>query len=92
LVTNLLPFPLIVQDGKQFDSSYDRGEPLEFAVNQVISGWTEALQLMKGGDKWEVYIPWQLAYGEQGAGGDIKPYQALIFTVHLLSINGKEEL
>lgn len=79
-------------DGKVFDSSIARGEPIEFGVTQVIAGWTEALQLMKIGDKWEVYIPWELGYGERGAGADIKPYQTLVFEVHLLAINGKEEL
>lgn len=73
-------------DGAEFDSSYKRGEPAEFPVNGVIAGWTEALQLMPVGSKWELYIPYQLAYGEQGAGGAIGPYQALIFEIELLEI------
>lgn len=73
-------------DGKEFDSSYKRGEPAEFPVNGVIAGWTEALQLMPKGSKWKLYIPYQLAYGAQGAGGDIGPYQALIFDIELLDI------
>eukprot|EP01127_Copromyxa_protea_P022718 TRINITY_DN82_c1_g1_i1.p1 TRINITY_DN82_c1_g1~~TRINITY_DN82_c1_g1_i1.p1 ORF type:complete len:169 (+),score=39.01 TRINITY_DN82_c1_g1_i1:43-507(+) len=79
-------------DGTQFDSSYDRGQPLEFGVTDVIPGWTEVLQLMHTGDIFEVYIPWQLAYGEHGAGATIPGYQALIFKVELLKINGKDEL
>lgn len=73
-------------DGKQFDSSYDRGEPTEFPVNGVIAGWTEALQKMPVGSKWKLYIPYHLAYGENGAGGDIGPYQALVFDIELLDI------
>ena len=73
-------------DGKQFDSSYDRGEPATFPVGQVIPGWTEALQLMNTGSKYKLYIPQNLAYGAQGAGKDIPPYSALIFDVELLSI------
>ena len=73
-------------DGKTFDSSYDRGEPAEFPVGGVIAGWTEALQLMKAGSKWKLYIPYQLAYGEAGAGADIGPYQALIFEIELLAV------
>ena len=73
-------------DGKQFDSSYDRGEPTEFPVGGVIPGWTEALKNMKVGSKWKLYIPYQLAYGERGAGGDIGPYQALVFDIELLEI------
>src|SRR5437588_12866357 len=60
-------------DGREFDSSYKRGEPAEFGVGQVIKGWTEALQLMKEGAKWMVYVPWQLAYGAEGRGGLIGP-------------------
>lgn len=74
-------------DGTVFDSSVNRGEPIEFNVGGVISGWTEALQLMKVGDKWKLYIPYQLAYGANGAGGVIGPYQALIFEVELLGIS-----
>ncbi len=73
-------------DGTVFDSSYDRGQPAEFPVNGVIAGWTEALQMMQVGSKWRLYVPYQLAYGEQGAGGDIGPYSALIFDVELLDI------
>jgi FKBP-type peptidyl-prolyl cis-trans isomerase len=73
-------------DGKVFDSSIERNEPIVFGVNQVIPGWTEALQLMQPGAKWMLYIPPALAYGEKGAGGVIGPNQALIFEVQLLEI------
>ncbi|MGH1441643.1 MAG: FKBP-type peptidyl-prolyl cis-trans isomerase [Cellvibrionaceae bacterium] len=73
-------------DGTEFDSSYSRGEPAEFPVGGVIAGWTEALQLMPVGSKWKLYIPYQLAYGERGAGGAIGPYQALVFEIELLAI------
>jgi len=73
-------------DGTQFDSSYDRGEPNVFGVTQVIPGWTEVLQLMPVGSKWEVYIPYNLAYGERGAGANIPPYATLIFEIELLDI------
>ncbi len=73
-------------DGTVFDSSVERGEPAEFPVNGVIAGWTEALQLMPTGSKWRLYVPYQLAYGERGAGGAIKPYAALIFDVELIDI------
>ena len=73
-------------DGTVFDSSYKRGQPATFQVNQVIAGWTEALQLMPVGSKWELYIPYQLAYGDRETGKDIKPYSALIFTVELKGI------
>lgn len=73
-------------DGTEFDSSYARGEPAEFPVNGVIAGWTEALQLMQVGDKWKLFIPSDLAYGERGAGQDIPPNAALIFDIELLEI------
>lgn len=74
-------------DGTVFDSSVDRGTPISFPVNGVIKGWTQALQLMSVGSKWKLYIPYQLAYGERGAGGAIGPYATLIFEVELISIN-----
>lgn len=74
-------------DGKQFDSSYDRGQPATFGLNQVIPGWTEGVQLMSVGAKYRFFIPYNLAYGEKGAGGDIPPYSALIFDVELVKIN-----
>ncbi len=73
-------------DGKVFDSSYDRGQPAEFPVGGVISGWTEALQLMNKGAKWRLTIPYQLAYGEQGSPGGIPPYATLKFDVELIDI------
>lgn len=74
-------------DGKVFDSSVNRGQPIDFPCNGVIQGWQEALQLMKVGSKWKLFVPYQLAYGERGAGGDIGPYETLIFEVELLKIN-----
>lgn len=76
-------------DGTVFDSSVDRGEPATFGVTQVIPGWVEALQLMKAGAKWRLFIPSALAYGPQGAGGVIGPNQTLIFDVELISVEGK---
>lgn len=73
-------------DGTVFDSSVQRGEPLEFPVNGVISGWTEALQLMQEGARWKLYIPHELGYGARGAGGVIGPYTTLIFEVELLAV------
>jgi FKBP-type peptidyl-prolyl cis-trans isomerase FkpA/FKBP-type peptidyl-prolyl cis-trans isomerase FklB len=73
-------------DGNVFDSSVERGEPAEFPLNRVIPGWTEALQLMPVGSKWKIYLPYNLAYGEQGAGVDIKPFSTLIFEVELIDI------
>ncbi len=75
-------------DGTVFDSSVNRGQPIDFPVNGVIAGWTEALQLMPVGSKWRLYVPHNLAYGERGAGASIKPYAALIFDVELLDIVG----
>ncbi len=73
-------------DGTVFDSSYRRGESITFPLNGVIAGWTEGLQLMSIGSKYKFFIPYQLAYGERGAGQSIPPYAALIFTVELLGI------
>lgn len=72
-------------EGKIFDSSYQRGEQISFGLSQVIKGWTEGLQLMNPGSKFKFYIPQELAYGERGAGADIAPFAALIFTVELFS-------
>ena len=73
-------------DGSMFDSSIERGEPAVFGVNQVIAGWVEALQLMSEGDKWKLYIPYNLGYGEHGAGAAIPPYSTLVFEVELLEV------
>lgn len=73
-------------DGSVFDSSVERGEPIELPVSGVIAGWTEALQLMPVGSKWKIYLPYQLAYGERQAGPKIAPMSALIFEVELLEI------
>ncbi len=73
-------------DGREFDSSYSRGEPISFPLNRVIAGWTEGVQLMPVGSTYEFYIPYKLAYGERGAGGAIPPYAALVFQVELLGI------
>ena len=73
-------------DGTIFDSSIKRGEPAVFGVNQVIKGWVEALQLMEEGAKWRLYIPYDMAYGEHGAGEMIPPYSALIFDVELIKV------
>lgn len=76
-------------DGTEFDSSRTRGEPAEFALNRVIPGWTEALQLMNAGSKWMLYIPSDLAYGPRGSGA-IEPHSTLIFEVELLEVEGKK--
>jgi FKBP-type peptidyl-prolyl cis-trans isomerase FklB len=73
-------------NGTVFDSSYQRGESVSFPVNGVIPGWTEALQLMKEGDVWELVIPSELAYGAQGAGGVIEPYATLKFKIELIKV------
>ena len=73
-------------DGKEFDSSYKRGETISFPLNGVIPGWTEGVQLMKEGGKYEFFIPSNLAYGRQGAGGVIGPDETLIFTVELVKV------
>jgi FKBP-type peptidyl-prolyl cis-trans isomerase FklB len=73
-------------DGTEFDSSYRRGQPVTFPVNGIIAGWKEALQLMKAGSKWQLFIPPTLAYGERGAGRTIGPNATLIFDIELLSI------
>jgi len=78
-------------DGTVFDSSVERKEPATFPVQGVIPAWTEALQLMKEGDKWQLFVPSKLAYGEQGAGGKIGPNATLIFEVELLSIEKSEK-
>lgn len=77
-------------DGTVFDSSVERGEPISFPVNRVIPGWTEALQLMKEGDKWELTIPSKLAYGERGAGDKIGPNSTLVFQVELISVEAAQ--
>ena len=74
-------------NGQTFDSSYDRGETIEFPLNGVIKGWTEGVQLMSVGSKYKFFIPYNLAYGEQGAGGSIKPFSTLVFEVELFKIN-----
>lgn len=77
-------------DGTEFDSSYKRGQPATFPVTGVIKGWTEALQLMPVGSKWQLFVPAELAYAERGAGGQIGPNATLIFEVELISIQKKD--
>jgi FKBP-type peptidyl-prolyl cis-trans isomerase len=76
-------------NGTEFDSSYKSGKPVTFPVSGVIKGWTEALQLMPVGSKWQLFIPSSLAYGERGAGAEIGPDSTLIFEVELISIEEK---
>jgi len=78
-------------DGTEFDSSYNRGQPATFPVHGVIPGWTEALQLMEEGAKWQLFIPSKLGYGERGAGQAIGPNATLIFEVELVSVQEKKE-
>ena len=75
-------------DGTVFDSSVEREQPATFGLQQIIPGWQEALPMMKEGDKWKIVLPPSLAYGEQGAGGDIGPNQVLIFEIELLDVKG----
>ncbi len=77
-----------LRDGTKFDSSYDRGSPATFKPTQVIKGWTEALQLMREGDKWEVYIPYELAYGARGRPPTIPAFSPLVFEMELVKVRG----
>jgi len=87
--TVLVNYKGTLLNGKQFDSSYDRNEPLSLSLDRVIPGWTEGMQLMSTGAKYKFFIPYNLAYGERGAGQDIPPYSTLIFEIELLKVNGK---
>ena len=75
-------------DGTEFDSSYKRGRPSTFAPNQVVKGWTEAMQLMKEGDTWELYLPSELGYGDRDRGAFIKGGDVLVFTLEMLKVKG----
>mmetsp|Transcript_25031 Transcript_25031/g.27743 ORF Transcript_25031/g.27743 Transcript_25031/m.27743 type:complete len:152 (-) Transcript_25031:61-516(-) len=77
-------------DGTEFDSSIKRGKPSTFAPNQVIKGWTEAMQLMKEGDKWELYIPSELAYGDRSRGKFIKAGSVLVFSLEIIKVKGSK--
>ena len=87
--TVLVNYKGTLLNGKQFDSSYDRHEPLSLSLDRVIPGWTEGMQLMPVGSKYRFFVPYNLAYGERGAGQDIPPYSTLIFEIELLKVNGK---
>lgn len=87
--TVLVHYKGTLLNGKQFDSSYDRGEPISFPLKGVIKGWTEGVQLMPTGSKYKFYIPYNLAYGEKAMGNDIPPYSTLVFEIELLKVNGK---
>eukprot|EP00744_Colponema_vietnamica_P023304 GILI01033690.1.p1 GENE.GILI01033690.1~~GILI01033690.1.p1 ORF type:complete len:180 (-),score=24.72 GILI01033690.1:64-603(-) len=76
-------------DGTPFDNSYDRKRPSNFAPNQVIKGWTEALMLMREGDKWEIFVPYTMAYGDKGKPPKIPAFSPLVFEMHLLKVHGK---
>merc|ERR1711975_109060 len=77
-------------DGTEFDSSHKRGSPTSFAPNQVIKGWTEAMQLMVEGDKWQMYIPSELGYGDGGSGAKIKGGDVLVFNMEIVKIKGNK--
>merc|ERR1712039_217231 len=79
------------KERNDFDSGYKRGSPTSFAPNQVIKGWTEAMQLMVEGDKWEMYIPSELGYGDGGSGAKIKGGDVLIFRMEILKIKGNSK-
>ena len=80
------PSLFLKQQGEEFDSSYNRGEPTKFAPNQVIKGWTEAMQLMSEGDKWELVIPSELAYGDRSMGPQITPGSVLVFEMEIVKV------
>lgn len=87
--TVLVNYKGTLLNGTQFDSSYDRNEPLSLPLSGVIPGWTEGVQLMQTGSKYKFFIPYQLGYGQRGAGANIPPYSTLIFEIELLKVNGK---